>query len=281
MSENKSENKQLSQSNYESQTLVGFGKYKSLSIKQLKLEDSKYFEWCKSVMYDKPHRGYLFYDLVESKKKQDIEEEENLNTIMSAAEEAELELILDDDDEHTNTICILDTETTGFGSDGNKLVQLAYVIVDRKTWKVVKCADRVLKHFPIQQDYYKTLSIEEINKRGLSQYDLNKKVIYDFKKFDVKTVVAHNLDFDMGVLRRFTTIDFDKIREVCTMKETRQYSELKNRAGKQKKLKQSELYKQLFNKDVPTSVTQHNGLEDVKILYKICKRLRKKNMVVI
>ena len=195
-----------------------------------------------------------------------------------------------------------DVETTGLLNTNPYIVSIAYSLYEHKPnqdYNIEK-PFRVLEKyhivkpptddFVIPEESVKVhgISTEQAKKEGISIQEVIYSLHCVFDNYNVKMIVAHNINFDIKVLMiqldRYDTNHkitlkhklFD-VEVYCTMKETIEMMNLErtNSRGTYKKYpKLEELYTRLFKGE---AFNAHNALEDVracvrcyyKFLYKI------------
>ncbi len=159
------------------------------------------------------------------------------------------------------SILIIDTETTGLDFEEDDILQLAWIIYDKKG-KSLKVRNKyIYTEARILNSHFHGITNEILEDKGINLYDAMYRLIEDIKKFNVQKIVGHNLNFDLTMIRknsyrRYIDCSYmDTIEQFCTMK----YSS--KRYGYGKWLKLSVLYERLF-KDKPSNL--HNAINDVK-----------------
>jgi len=182
-------------------------------------------------------------------------------------------------------VLIFDTETTGKIEKHHKkykrydlyphIVQLSWILYDSNTNKIIRYRDDIVK-IPegkiIPEECIKIHGItNEINKeKGI---DLLEAINYfDNAYIDCDILIAHNLEFDMGMIiseleRKFMIPIFDltERKKYCTMKNNTEFCGIitKNNYGEYLKWPSLlELHNKLFKRD-PKNL--HNALNDVII----------------
>ena len=177
--------------------------------------------------------------------------------------------------EHRPIVCF-DTETTGLSPA--IVCQLAYVVVENG---VTTEFDQLLKlprgaAIGRQAQSIHGISNRECAKRGVD-------AVYALETF-ARTcarilaaggrIVAHNSRFDCRALQQtrdaHNIIDYDDNETLaftdtfCTMANSKQYSNLNDKAGRQKAFKNDELFTFLYGHP-PTFARLHNALDDVRV----------------
>jgi DNA polymerase III epsilon subunit-like protein len=185
----------------------------------------------------------------------------------------------------------IDVETTGFIKSNPYLVSIAYSIYANNVTNddfSKEMPSKVLEYYTIVKPPSKDYIIPEesvkvhgittqmAQEQGISNEEVINNLHCVFDVYNIKTIVAHNIDFDISVMFiQFKRYDvkhtacplkqkmYDKI-VYCTMKETTDMMNLQrnNSRGSYKKYpKLQELYHKLFDgEDFPA----HNALEDVR-----------------
>jgi DNA polymerase III epsilon subunit-like protein len=182
-------------------------------------------------------------------------------------------------------VLVFDTETTGLfpkkanieNDDLSKfpyIVQFSYIIYDISNCNQLAICDYIVKlpeNVKMEQECISIHGItNEISQlKGLSIQNVIYKFVEDCKTFNVELIIAHNLEFDMNMLKLESKRNNIDIRNVlhsnkyCTMQSSIELCNLEqtNRFGKYKKYpKLSELYNKLFG-SIPNNL--HNALNDV------------------
>ena len=178
---------------------------------------------------------------------------------------------------------IFDCETTGLPLN-NKWpfpVQIAWIILDTDGETIEKSFIIKPNNFIIPEESIKIHKItNEIAERD--GVDI-KGVLLEFKKDynESGTIVAHNLPFDMGVIkssfvRNNIDISFleNEKNKICTMKSSTKICKLpfSSKSSGYKWPKLNELYEFLFNKNPDANL--HNALEDSRITLQCYKKLQ-------
>lgn len=175
-----------------------------------------------------------------------------------------------------NLMFIFDTETDGLikGSILPNIIQISWMIMDYDGIIYKKSTELINGPFNENSDALMVNKIkpEIIRKLGIPPEEAYQKIIYDLKY--CKLIAAHNLDFDLPVLKNelekyYLNFDWNEIKKFCTMKWG--YKELKNKTNPNPKYpKLTELYEYLFNHSIRQ---YHNSHSDVVILSKIIKEI--------
>jgi DNA polymerase III epsilon subunit-like protein len=171
-----------------------------------------------------------------------------------------------------NTIVVFDTETTGLKPA--IVCQLAYMVL--KNGCVQSVSDHLLKlpdkiRIQKQAEEVHGISNKMCKERGLEA----EVVLSDFLSLcrtvraEGGAVVAHNSIFDARAVsetceRWNVWCDFDKDELYCTMKNSKHFSPLLNRAGRVKDFRNEELYEYFYG-EKPTWARLHNALDDVRV----------------
>ena len=172
-------------------------------------------------------------------------------------------------------ILYLDSETNGIGGfrpPSQRLVQLAWIYNNiPKTYFINDVTS-------ISPDVPHTITIEQCNSEGKPFDYVFAEFYHDFVNSSL--VVAHNLEFDMGILKyelkqRNSEMykifkEHVKVKQFqCTMKDSINICKIKHspQSTSYKFPKLSELYIHYYNQ--PPSITPHDALNDCYIL-KMC-----------
>lgn len=171
------------------------------------------------------------------------------------------------------TYMVLDIETTKC----RHIIQIAYNIYD-EFFNVVSKVDNIINEGIGKRDYYERFTLSEIYEQGKDVID----VLLELKKDMLKTkyIICHNVTFDLGNIYRY----FNKYNihiskkpiEVCTMKLSRKLCDCKDKNGKRKNPRLSELYQYCFN-ELPSTTLAHTADYDVHITTKCFKYLVENN----
>ncbi len=184
-----------------------------------------------------------------------------------------------------------DTETTGLPLDWKapvsdldnwpRLVQVAWAWHDISGNRIFK-KDYIIKPQGFTIPKFSTavhhISNERAEKEGFDLKQVLKEFISDLKK--AKVLVAHNMEFDLKVLK--SELIRNKIKDqtpnvfkVCTMRESVNFCKIEGSRG-YKWPTLSELYCKLFKKDFDGA---HNAAFDVDACVKSFFQLRKKQVI--
>ena len=186
-------------------------------------------------------------------------------------------------------ILFFDVETTGLLNTKPYIVSIAYSLYEHKhnqdfnLEKPVKVLEKYSIVKPPTDDYIipeESVKVHGITTQpaineGISIQDVISDLHHVFDTYDVKTIIAHNINFDIKVLMlqldRYDTNHKISLKHklfnvevYCTMKETIDMMNLErtNSRGTYKKYpKLEELYSKLFEGE---KFDAHNALEDVK-----------------
>lgn len=169
----------------------------------------------------------------------------------------------------------LDTETNGYGSfrpPSQRLVQLAWIYNKVPKTYYIKDVNAINPEVP------HNITVKQCNSEGKDFEIVFAEFINDFSKSSL--VVAHNLEFDIGILKNELKIrnpdmyaDFKKLLKIkqfqCTMKDSVEICQLKKNPSSisYKYPKLEELYYHYY-KSSP-ELTPHDALNDCYIL-KMC-----------
>ena len=111
-------------------------------------------------------------------------------------------------------VCVFDTETTGLPKTSEisydklqlwpYIVQFSYIIYDTDTFKIIKIVDYIIKlpeNMKINEESIKIHGItDEISQRkGVYFNEMVKELAEDFQ--GVECMVAHNINFDLNILK--------------------------------------------------------------------------------
>lgn len=175
-------------------------------------------------------------------------------------------------------ILVLDTETTGFPTYKNahpfyktyyasaRMVELAYVLIDHTTNKIVKEVSFLIKdddRDSIQNSHIHGITNEMTQQTGVYIDKCLDELYEDLKIVDL--IVGHNVQFDMKILLSEIYRQYSQRKKLlgllylkntaCTMLMGLKYM------GVVKYPKLKELYKHLFDEDWDQ---EHRALDDVK-----------------
>jgi len=198
-------------------------------------------------------------------------------------------------------VLVFDTETTGLPATRDKcvtnenlrlwphIVQLSYIVYDTEKQEVVEVFDTIVKvaeNVIIGEESVKFHNItQEISaERGT---EIKTALLFFFAAVkDAELIIAHNINFDLNMIRaemlrngeeleEYKTM-FETKRKYCTMKESTAFccmpSKYANNYNRLKPPKLVELHQKLFNDETPTGL--HNSLNDVKVTLRCFMKLR-------
>ena len=172
--------------------------------------------------------------------------------------------------ENVGAFIVLDTETPGFGC--NNLIQLAYIVYDAE-FNQIKSVNHLINENIGKRDFFKKSTVAHIKKEGKHPKEVFDELSRDFA--GVSHVICHNSTFDIKLLELYyKKLGMPNVipKIICTMKTTRDYCGLKNKAGKSKAAKLEELYTKCFGSGPDTELT-HDALYDVKITFECFRYL--------
>jgi len=171
-----------------------------------------------------------------------------------------------------DTIVVFDTETTGLKPA--IVCQLAYMVL--KNGEVQSVSDHLLKLPEGVRIQKQAEEVHGISNRMCKERGLDAEVVLsDFlslcrtARAEGGAVVAHNSRFDARAVletceRWSVWCDFDNDQLYCTMKNSKHFSPLLNRAGRVKDFRNEELYEYFYD-EKPTWARLHNALDDVRV----------------
>ena len=176
-----------------------------------------------------------------------------------------------------NNIMILDIETENLYS--NYIVQIAYNIYDPQL-NFIKKNNIIINDGSNIQDYFGRISLNEL-KKGIHPIDALYILNEDIK--NCKYIVGHNIEnFDMKIIiinmKKYNISLYTGYTLICTMKESKKYVNSKNKIGRLKNPKLSELYKKLFNEKLNEN-NLHNAIYDVEITFKCFEKMIKNKLI--
>ena len=192
----------------------------------------------------------------------------------------------------------IDTETTGLPDTHNlrwgvypdykdidkyasaRIVQFSVLITDTKfNYEDVK--DYVIKRegFDITNGSFHGITNEMSDSVGVDFNTILEDIFYELLK-KTTHIVAHNIGFDVGVIKselhrrnlQYIIDELDKKTLLCTMKHMKPILKIINPYGNYKNPSLNEIYKYNFKKDVENA---HNSLYDVKNLHKVVEHMYK------
>jgi DNA polymerase III epsilon subunit-like protein len=192
----------------------------------------------------------------------------------------------------------LDTETTGLPDTHNlrwgvypyykkldkysnaRIVQFSMLITDNK-FKFIDVKDYIIKRegFDITNKEFHGITNEISDELGVSFDTVAVEIFYENLK-NVSHIIAHNVAFDIGVIKselyrrnhQYIIDEIDKKTLLCTMKHMKPILKIINQYGNYKNPSLNEIYKFNFNKDVENA---HNSLYDVYNLHKVVEHMYK------
>jgi DNA polymerase III epsilon subunit-like protein len=167
-------------------------------------------------------------------------------------------------------VVVFDTETTGLKPA--VIVQLAYLVIENGT--VVHEVDRILKLPEGVKIQKKAQEIHKVTNEMCARGGMDaEEALSEFLCLcrgvlaEGGTLVAHNSNFDSRAIRETCEkwqifCDFDNDNVFCTMKNSKHFSPLLNKAGHKKYFRNEELYTHFYGSP-PTWARLHNALSDV------------------
>ena len=192
----------------------------------------------------------------------------------------------------------LDTETTGLPDTHNlrwgeypyyrkldkysnaRIVQFSMLITDNK-YNFVDVKDYIIKRedFDITNEKFHGITNDISDELGVSFDTVAVEIFYEKLK-NVSHIIAHNVAFDVGVIKselyrrnlQYIIDEIDKKTLLCTMKHMKPILKIINQYGNYKNPSLNEIYKFNFNKDVENA---HNSLYDVLNLHKVVEHMYK------
>ena len=192
----------------------------------------------------------------------------------------------------------IDTETSGLPNTHNlrwgvypyykyldkytnaRIVQFSMLITDNQfNYKDVK--DYIIKReeFEITNSEFHGITNDISDKLGVDFDTVAIDIFYELLK-NVSHIIAHNVAFDVGVIKselyrrklHYITDEIDKKTLLCTMKHMKPILKIINPYGNYKNPSLNEIYKYNFNKDVENA---HNSLYDVYNLHQVVEHMYK------
>jgi DNA polymerase III epsilon subunit-like protein len=169
-------------------------------------------------------------------------------------------------------VVVFDTETTGLKPA--IICQLAYIVIENGA--VVHEVDRILKLPDGVKIQRKAQEIHKISNEMCSRSGLDaEEALSEFLCLcrsvlaEAGTLVAHNSSFDSRAILETCEqwdlyCDFDNDNVFCTLKESKHFSPLVNKAGHKKAFRNDELYTFFYGQS-PDFATLHNALDDVRV----------------
>jgi hypothetical protein len=165
-----------------------------------------------------------------------------------------------------NNIIVLDIETDG----KCHIVQIAYSIYDKNMNKI-KSKNMLINNGKYIIDYYKKFNYSTINREGLQPINALKILQEDMNECNY--IIGHNICSDIGCIQKFAiknNFDFDIVAKITgdfqiidTMKVSKQLLDLKDKNGRLKNPKLSELYSFLHNNNIDEN-KQHSADYDIE-----------------
>lgn len=194
----------------------------------------------------------------------------------------------------------IDTETSGLPDTHNlrwgvypdyknvekyanaRIVQFSMLITDTK-FNYLDVKDYVIKRegFEITNGEFHGITNEISDTVGVEFNVVATEIFYELLK-NVSHIVAHNIDFDIGVIKselhrrnlHYIIEEIDKKTLLCTMKHLKPILKIMNPYGNFKNPSLNEIYRHNFNTDVENA---HNSLYDVYNLHKVVEYMYKNN----
>jgi len=207
-------------------------------------------------------------------------------------------------------LLIFDTETTGLipknielteetEKEYPNIVQLSYVIFNTKNNKIEKTVNMIVKQkkeIAKESIKYHKITDEIAKEYGYEIDKVLEKFMDDNNEIEIKNIVAHNIYFDLYILKaeyiryKMRTIEERKKKRIsifidnllvkekyCTMMETVKYCGIKQKNGNGLKwAKLSELYEILFKIKLDNDL-MHNAYYDVIVC--LCCYMMYKNKI--
>jgi DNA polymerase III alpha subunit (gram-positive type) len=165
-------------------------------------------------------------------------------------------------------VMVLDTEASLQGN----LIQVAYNLYDMK-FNTIQKRNYLINEGINEIDFFKKFDLETIHKHGCQARDVLEKIRTDFMK--CKYLVCHNISYDCSKLRKyFQKYDIDAVfpTMICTMKESRDVLQIKNKYGNNKMPKLSELYNHYYEDELDESLC-HSADFDIDVTFKCFRKL--------
>jgi DNA polymerase III epsilon subunit-like protein len=171
------------------------------------------------------------------------------------------------------------------------IIQISWQIVDSETWKLIKEEDHFLKLRTLwDKEAERIHQIPEtiVRNFGKEPQDILQKLYTDIHTCNY--IIGHNLSFDKTVImseiqRLYEKNNYDmsplvfwsKIKEICTMKTTKKYCNIKFKDSNDLKFPRlNELYLKLFGNEYDISGAKlHNAKHDVSCLIMCFKEIIK------
>lgn len=192
----------------------------------------------------------------------------------------------------------IDTETSGLPDTHNlrwgvypdywklnkyenaRIVQFSMLITDTQ-FKYEDVKDYIIKRegFDITNGEFHGITNEISDNIGVDFNVIAIDIFYELLK-NVTHIVAHNVAFDVGVIKselhrrklQYIIDELDKKTLLCTMKHMKPILKIINPYGNYKNPSLNEIYKFNFKTDVENA---HNSLYDVKNLHKVVEHMYK------
>ena len=192
----------------------------------------------------------------------------------------------------------LDTETSGLPDTHNlswgvypyykkvdkysnaRIVQFSMLITDNK-FKFIDIKDYIIKRegFEITNEKFHGITNDISDDIGVSFDTVAVEIFYENLK-NVSHIIAHNVAFDIGVIKselyrrnlQYIIDEIDKKTLLCTMKHMKPILKIINQYGNYKNPSLNEIYKFNFDKDIENA---HNSLYDVSNLHKVVENMYK------
>tara|TARA_B110000003_G_scaffold275967_1_gene320246 strand:- start:17883 stop:18491 length:609 start_codon:yes stop_codon:yes gene_type:complete len=158
--------------------------------------------------------------------------------------------------------------------DTARVIQLSFMLCDENL-NEIEMHDYIIKRENFEITNYEFHNItNEISDNG-KKFDYAFDILLNTLK-KCKYIVAHNINFDINVIRsefyRRNKLDYiteiNKYEQICTVKKFKSIVKAKNRYNKIKDPSLKELYHFAFNKDIEHA---HNSKYDVINLHKAVK----------
>lgn len=166
--------------------------------------------------------------------------------------------------------------------DNARIVQISMLITDNQ-FKYEDIKDYIIKReeFEITNDKFHGITNEISDNIGVDFNVVAIDIFYELLK-NVTHIVAHNVAFDVGVIKselhrkklQYIIDELDKKTLLCTMKHMKPILKIINPYGNYKNPSLNEIYKFNFKTDVENA---HNSLYDVKNLHKVVEHMYKNN----
>ena len=166
--------------------------------------------------------------------------------------------------------------------DNARIVQISMLITDNQ-FKYEDIKDYIIKReeFEITNDKFHGITNEISDNIGVDFNVVAIDIFYELLK-NVTHIVAHNVAFDVGVIKselhrrklQYIIDELDKKTLLCTMKHMKPILKIINPYGNYKNPSHNEIYKFNFKTDVENA---HNSLYDVKNLHKVVEHMYKNN----